>query len=241
MPGGRTEAEQLSVYLAYRSLTGTGTPPRASLGGKLLLLSDPEWALAASITGGASLVAMPETAPAKAALRAGCCNFLVSDLDEAVRILKNEIRRGAAISVGLLCSLSDVERACVERGLQPDLLERAQWALESRGARVVPWQGALPTGESLVTWSAHGSGVSALRAVSALVRQCIESNDAARQQWLAQAPAVLGRQPQQSVAMSPGETERLLAALDGEPGALACAVSVAGRQVWPRLPGESGG
>ncbi len=241
MPDGRTEAEQLSVYLSYRSLLAAGsTLTHTSLGGKLLLLSDPERALAASIAGGASLVAIADAVPAKAALRAGCCNFLVSDLDEAVRILKNEIRRGAAISVGLLASLSDVEQACVERGLQPDLLQRAEATLVSRGARVVEWQQALRQGESLVTWNAIGGGFSVLRVVSALARQCIAGNDGERPCWLTQAPAVLGRQPQQGVPMSPDETGRLVAALDGEPDALACTLQTAGRQIWPRVSGESG-
>lgn len=246
MPGARTEAEQLGLYLAYRSLLAMATGPRALLGGMFVLLADPQKALAASIAGGATLLAMPDTAPAKAALRAGCCNFLVSSLDEAVRILKNEIRRKAAISVGLLASLSQVEAASIERGLQPDLLERPEMTLESRGARVVSWQQALRAGESPVTWSAPGASASDLNAA---VGRCIPAQDGERRRWLARAPAVLGRQKQSYVPMSAGEVQQLLAALDvalklahdAERGALACTVRVGGRYVWPGAGSNSGG
>ncbi len=207
----------------------------ASLGGMLLLLSAPGRTQAAVLAGGAVLLPMPDAVPAKAALRAGYCNFLVSDLDEAVRILRNEIRRGAAVSVGLLASLADVEGACVERGLQPDLLEREEPMLEARGAHVVDWQQTLAEGEQLVVWSALGGAFSSLQTLRGFAQQCVAKGDVQRRRWLAQAHVVLGRQPQGSVPMYEGEITCLLAALDREPVAPGCIVSAGGGQIWPRM------
>ena len=233
MPGGKSEPEQLSIYLAYRSFMAAGGGP---LSGRLLLLFSPERALAATVAGGASLLVMFDAAAAKAALRAGCCNFLVSSLDEAVRILKNEVRREAAVSVGLHAAVSDTERSCVERGLQPDLLEHGEPTLEARGARAVPWQTALQEGERFVHWSAPSGNFQVLRALQTLAFQCIAERDAERRRWLAQAPAVLGRPGQGGgVPMYDEEIERLRAGLQGAPDASACVVHGDGSQLWPPI------
>ena len=44
----------------------------------------------------------------KKRLKTGYCDFMVNSLDEALRILKNAIRKKEAISVGLVGNCADV-------------------------------------------------------------------------------------------------------------------------------------
>ncbi len=90
------------VYDRFAALTAMSP----ELGGSLLVYvgldrSGIALAIAANIAGAASLGVEPELARAKAAIRSGACDFLVNTLDEALRILKNEIRRKKAVSVVL--------------------------------------------------------------------------------------------------------------------------------------------
>ena len=55
-----------------------------------------------------------------AAQREGCCTFNVTSLDEALRIVKNEVRQRHAISVGLRGDRAEAGlQQMVERGVQP--------------------------------------------------------------------------------------------------------------------------
>src|SRR5215472_17151311 len=47
---------------------------------------------------------------------------MVNDLDEALRILKNAVRRREATSVGLVGNCADVIQELARRGVVPDLL-----------------------------------------------------------------------------------------------------------------------
>ncbi len=50
---------------------------------------------------------------------------MVNTLDESLRVLKNELRKQTALSVGLLGLASDIFPAMVERGVHPDLIADA--------------------------------------------------------------------------------------------------------------------
>ena len=78
--------------------------PEPSLGGKLLYagqLDEEARALlvAANIAGAASLAASADAAARKQFMRDGVVDFLVTSLDEALRILKNEIRKREPVAV----------------------------------------------------------------------------------------------------------------------------------------------
>ena len=79
---------------------------------------------AASLAGAASLCVEPEMATAKGVLRDGGLDFLVNTLDEALRTLKNEIRKGRPLAVVLAAEPVSVLREMVERGVQPDVVVR---------------------------------------------------------------------------------------------------------------------
>ncbi len=58
----------------------------------------------------------------KKRLKSGYCDFMVNSLDEALRILKNSLRKKENISVGLVGNCADVIPELAERGVVPDIL-----------------------------------------------------------------------------------------------------------------------
>src|SRR5271155_5872297 len=100
---------------------------QGELGGKLLLFGrlDADGAavaLAANISGAATLGVDADSERLRQGIRRGFCDFVVNNLDEALRILKNEIRKKRPVSVCLEGDLVATLQEAVERGLQPDLL-----------------------------------------------------------------------------------------------------------------------
>jgi urocanate hydratase len=78
--------------------------------------------LAATMNGGAFLGIDVDPERIKRRLKTGYCDVMVNDLDEALRILKNAVRKREAASVGLLANCADVIPALARRGVVPDLL-----------------------------------------------------------------------------------------------------------------------
>jgi urocanate hydratase len=58
----------------------------------------------------------------KRRVKSGYCDIMVNDLDEALRILKEKLRKKEAVSVGLVGNCADLIPALAERGIVPDLL-----------------------------------------------------------------------------------------------------------------------
>lgn len=119
---------------AARSPWGKEREPHAepgltetNLGGKLIYASELNadvraLLVAANIAGAASLTATADAARYKQAIRDGVADFAVNSLDEALRILKNEIRKREPVAVAIGASPLDVEREMIERGVLPDLV-----------------------------------------------------------------------------------------------------------------------
>lgn len=84
---------------------------------------------AASLAGAASLTVDADGAGMKAHFRDGGFDFLVNTLDEALRALKNEVRKGRAIAIGLIGEPLAVQAEMDERGVQADFALRAGNAL----------------------------------------------------------------------------------------------------------------
>jgi hypothetical protein len=76
---------------------------------------------AVSIAGGATLAIDSDAAAMKAAMRAGYLDFVVNSLDEALRALKNEVRKRRPLGVGLIADVDATLAEMVERGVEPDL------------------------------------------------------------------------------------------------------------------------
>ncbi|HEY6252830.1 MAG TPA: urocanate hydratase [Candidatus Angelobacter sp.] len=98
--------------------------------------------LAATMTGACFLGIDVDAERIKKRLKTGYCDFMVNSLDEALRILKNAIRKKEAISVGLIGNCADVVPELAERGVLPDILTDQTSAHD-------PLNGYVPRGMSL--------------------------------------------------------------------------------------------
>jgi urocanate hydratase len=78
--------------------------------------------LAATMNGAAFLGIDVDPERIKKRLKTGYCDFLVTTLDEALRILKNAVRKQENVSVGLVGNCADIIPDLAERGVVPDIL-----------------------------------------------------------------------------------------------------------------------
>lgn len=231
----RVRAHYSSLCSAARARFGS-----ASLSGRLLLvdgLAEEGDALliAASIAGAASLVLETRTEAVRHCVRNGIVDFAVRTLDEALRILKNEIRKHQPVAVLLEGESSGVLAEMVERGAQPDMI---RWSspdaiietLLQRGAQEAPPAVSDSQGAGDVCWSAEEGGGAVLRQVDLLAAGALPRDDAERQNWIARAPRYLPRamRLERCVTMNESERKALLAAAEERAGqgALAAKVSI---------------
>jgi urocanate hydratase len=78
--------------------------------------------LAATMAGAAILCVEVDPERIKRRVKTGYCDVMVNSLDEALRILKNAVRKREAASVGLVGNCADVIPELARRGVVPDLL-----------------------------------------------------------------------------------------------------------------------
>src|SRR5262245_49219531 len=78
--------------------------------------------LAATMNGAAFLGIDVDPERIKKRLKTGYIDVMVTSLDEALRILKNAVRKGDATSVGLVGNCADLIPELAKRGVVPDLL-----------------------------------------------------------------------------------------------------------------------
>src|SRR5256885_1665050 len=78
--------------------------------------------LAATMTGASFLGIDVDGDRIKKRLKTGYCDFMVNNLDEALRILKNAIRKKEGVSVGLIGNCAEIIPELAERGVLPDIL-----------------------------------------------------------------------------------------------------------------------
>jgi urocanate hydratase len=177
-------------------------------------------ALASNIAGAVCLSIENDAAKVKDALRSGSCDFIVNTLDEALRTMKNEVRKHLPLSVGLQGNPTQVLQEILERGVAPELFtdltgnvshHEAVRAFKSSGALIVRFDSTLPIidEESLdanVTlntfihhrqWLLHSfpfDTQTALRAFDAHALTLISEDDLLRRRWLQAAPRILQRE-----------------------------------------------
>jgi Urocanase Rossmann-like domain len=245
-PVARVRAHYAPLCAAAASQFGTG-----SLAGRLLLIDGlanegDALLIAASIAGAASLTLETRAEAVRHCVRNGIVDFAVTTLDEALRILKNEVRKQQPIAVLLEREPAGVLAEMVERGAQPDML---RWAapdpalkphideLKKRGARLLPSALETPPHPAYeVCWRAGEGGSAALRQLDLLVSQILPQDDAERQNWIARAPRYLPRalRLERCVAMTEREGAAFIAAVEerAQQGTLAARVEIdAGGQV----------
>lgn len=180
-------AELESIYALYAALMRGCND---SLGGKLLYAGELDrdgarLVRAANIAGAASLSATSDAAAQRQAIREGVTDFLVTSLDEALRILKNEIRKRNPVAVGIAAEPSQIAAEMIDRGVLPDLLRQEIAEFIAQGAQIVEPAAPSPDHELLVVATSTADFES--RALAAL-----SERDFAAQRWLRLSPRYLG-------------------------------------------------
>jgi urocanate hydratase len=207
-----------AIYQVFAALSRTIEPDEQSgLGGKLLYageINDLSRSLlyAANIAGAASLAASPDPATQRQTIRDGVVDFLVTSLEEALRILKNEIRKHQTVSVAVATSSETLTAQMLDRGVLPYLLaalpsDQAKTFL-SQGAREIAAPGQ--PREEFVSWSVDRNPARWLPRLDICAQAIVPANDHPRQRWLRLAPRYLGRlaQRQHGIALAAGELAR---------------------------------
>jgi hypothetical protein len=177
------------------------------LGGSLLYageLDGPGCALvvAGNIAGAASLAASADIAKQRQAIRDGVIDFLVTTLDEALRILKNEIRKRETVAVCITQAPQVVEREMVELGVLPDLLPPG--VLDAPAYKVFLDQGARQVNpvsasgsHTVLTWRVNAESATWLPKLDAIADDCLGSSRTAEawsaRRWLRLSSRYLGR------------------------------------------------
>lgn len=176
-----------------------------SLAGKLLLrsclnadgLAD---VVATGIAGGCAVCVEPNAESLREALRAGLCDFVVGLLDEALRILKNELRRGRPISVGITADPESTLAEMTVRGLQPDLVslppgEPLRIFVERGAVRLPAHEGPEPD-NILVEWTIAEPAARVMPGIARIAETSLDAkrpDTPLRKRWLESAPRHLGR------------------------------------------------
>jgi len=210
-----------AIYARYETLSRLAQNCfSGSLAGRLLLRSGLDEAgladlVAAGIAGACSLCLEPDASSLREALRAGLCDFVVGPLDEALRILKNELRRGRPVSVGVTAVPESTLAEMIDRGLQPDLVSLQTGeplrSFLNRGAVLFSPNEPPETDTDLIEWgittgAAHS--IPQIARIAALSLNATRPDTPLRQRWLENAPRHLGRAfaTHQCVRMTPAES-----------------------------------
>ena len=105
--------------------------------------------LAATLPHGAAALAIePDPERIKQCVKSGYCEAMVNDLDEALRMLKNAVRKREPASVGLVGDCSDIIPKLASRGIVPgfvfpNLFARAATPGETRAMSELQTLGAI--------------------------------------------------------------------------------------------------
>ena len=194
------------VAHAYAKLiTSPRADPESGLGGNLFYAGEMDeqgraLVVAANIAGAATLVASADPATQKQAIREAVADFLVNSLDEALRILKNQLRKRETVSVCVAMDPAAMEREMNERGVEPDLLRRdvptAPLHKAFLDCDVERDKSDLINIPALVIWRVHSAHRKDLAMLDAVALDCLEAGDWQARRWLRLAPRYLGRMAQ---------------------------------------------
>ncbi len=198
--------------------------------------------IAANIAGAVSLAIDHDSSHLREVVRAGACDFVVNTLDEAIRAMKNEIRKRAPLSVALNADPELVIKEILERGLAPQLfttflpparhIDEAAIRFQALGAALVDFREDKPaadflSSESLLApllrsnaWSLYTftfETLAGLRAFDTRALSLLHEEGAIRHRWLQAAPRILRRQhpPARSLWLTREEFQTLTAEFSG--------------------------
>ncbi len=189
-------AERYYASLASYAQTRVGAPGSGdvSLGGKLLYageLGEEARALvvAGNVAGAATLCATANPMAQRQANHDGIVDFVVTNLDEALRILKNEIRKKEPVAVCVGVEPGELENEMLERGVQPDLVKVGVAAMKA--VTVSPTPPA--EDEALLAWQVAETPARWMPRLDALAMESLSKEDACGRRWLRLMPRYCGR------------------------------------------------
>jgi urocanate hydratase len=189
-------------------------------------------ALASNIAGAVCLSLEDDPAVAHNALRSGACDFVVNTLDEALRAMKNEVRKHLPLSVGLQGDTTQILGELLERGIAPQLFtnftekphETAAASLKASGTIMIDFLGRAPgepQAENLLQsiliekqWHLEAfphPTSSSLRAFDERAIEILPRDDKLRRKWLHSASRILPRElpPQRTLWLTQSEKQLL--------------------------------
>ncbi len=175
--------------------------------------------LAASIAGAATLGISSDPEQVKQIIRNNVCDFIVNSLDEALRILKNEVRKKLPVAVCLEQDFAGTVEEFAARGVQPDVmaLSRKEGGTERDAISQLVERGMtlLPPAEDGpvegVYWRVPEYPVLWLPRLDSVAAEVL--GDEMRRRWLRLAPRYLGRRSQSIRYVDMTETEFTLFAV----------------------------
>lgn len=175
-----------------------------------------EFSIASNIAGAGFLGIDSRPEVCRATIRSGACDFVVNSVDEALRILKNEIRKRTPVSVALSMNETAALKELLARGVQPELFaafgeaakvaEDAANRVATLGAVVADLNGDSGTGldaraklDEFASQQGFNSvallcrNAEQLRARDAELLELVPPNDP-RKRWFASAPRFFHRE-----------------------------------------------
>ncbi|MGA7245365.1 MAG: hypothetical protein WBX19_19430 [Terracidiphilus sp.] len=218
---------QLQAYGFFCALTADceddqGT--QTNLGGKLLYAGELDGGgraivIAGNVAGCGTLAATGDKSVQKQAVRDGVVDFLVSSLDEALRILKNEIRKRATVAVCVGAAPVVIENEMIERGVLPDLVfagapgdERniRHFGVGSREIRCAEPDSS----PAVITWQVAQSPARWMAKIDEIALDCLAS-DWRAQRWIRLSPRYCGRMAhaQRTLHCDPESAEKIITAI----------------------------
>lgn len=145
--------------------------------------------VAANIAAAASLAATADRAIQKRALHDGIVDFLVNSLDEALRILKNQLRKHEPVAVCVCLEPPAVEIEMRERGVRPDLLRSDI----SPGQHVGIGAQEKEKRMKWLTWTIETTPAQSMQRVDTIAIESLPDDAWQTRRWLRLAPRYLGR------------------------------------------------
>jgi urocanate hydratase len=195
---------QLTAHACYRAIFSNFSERTSepSLGGWLLYSGELDESgraitIAGNVAGCATLAVTADGGAQKQAIRDGVVDFVVTSLDEALRILKNEIRKRNSVGVCVGSDLDAVEREMIERGVVPDMVfaggvdQRRDTTRFGEGVRevIVPE----PDGSlAALAWQVAAAPARWMPKLDAIAMDCF-AGDPRTLRWVRLSPRYCGR------------------------------------------------
>lgn len=178
-------------------------PGDMGLGGQLFYAGELDettsrFVTAANIAGAATICAAADAEFQRRAMREGVVDFVVTSLDEALRILKNEIRKHETVAVCTGVAPALLEREMRERGVLPDLV----LALDGDGMpRLMALSGCsvrseaprLSETQSLLSWRVATARARWMATLDRWALEILSADAQVERRWLKGASRYLGR------------------------------------------------